>query len=216
MNSTKLRPAKKPAVISRAPFKTEPVTFYWAYGSNLNFRGMAVRCPSARPYRKLYATDGQLVFRSVADVEKHEGKRIPGGLWRITPRCERALDRYEGVEGGFYVKRYLWFVDNQGQRQRALYYKMGRGAGGIMPPSEGYLNTIIDGYRDFGLELYELDEAVQRSWMDKNLNPELRARYLRKGKPILAQADHVPLVELVDDMVGYEGEEDDEDEGETV
>jgi hypothetical protein len=161
-------------------------TFYWAYGSNLCEEAMLSRCPAARKVGPLYVPNGALVFRSCADVVSRQGWECPGGLWRITPECEEALDRYEGVEHGLYEKLYLTLGTKDGRRHKCLYYKMNEG--GIMPPPAYYLDTIVQGYRDFGLDLNHLEQALEHSWEQKNKTPYLRKRQKRKGNPILAES----------------------------
>jgi hypothetical protein len=158
---------------------------YWAYGSNLNVRQMRVRCPRAEKFERLYMADGALVFRGVADVEGREGSTVAGGLWKITADCERALDTYEGVGAGFYVKRYVT-LRVAGEVQECLFYKMRER--GIFPPSEMYLASIAEGYEDFGLDVDLLKAAVEQSWSDKDKTPDMRRRYRRKGQPSLARA----------------------------
>jgi gamma-glutamylcyclotransferase (GGCT)/AIG2-like uncharacterized protein YtfP len=164
----------------------EPVSLYFAYGSNLNVEAMKARCPKAEPYRKLYINNGQLVFRGVADVEGVEeaDSMVPGGLWHVTAECIEELDAYEGVSRGLYSKRYLTLLV-KGQRRSCLYYKMN--SVGVMPPWESYLDVIEQGYRDFKLDRRFLNEAVERAWGEKDKTPDLRRRWLAKGRPRLAQ-----------------------------
>lgn len=159
---------------------------YFAYGSNLSVAQMKKRCPKARKFKPLYITDGRLVFRGHADLQTFEGGRIAGGLWEITEECERALDWNEGVSTGTYAKRYLTFRMSGGAIRDCLFYKMR--LGGIQPPSQEYLNTIAQGYRDFDLDLSLLDEALERSWHDKDVTSVLRARHIKRGRPTLAKA----------------------------
>jgi len=177
---------RKPSIIKRvqaiiAP-PSEPTSLYWAYGSNLHVERMVARCRNAEPLSKLYLA-GRLVFRGVADVigPEREGELIAGGLWRITPECEEALDQYEGVNRyvparGMYVKKYLTLRVN-GEVQKCLYYQMT--SNGVMPPGEGYLNIIRQGYRDFGLNRDLLEEAVAYAYTRKDKGPQERSRYAR-------------------------------------
>ena len=172
---------KKPIQLPSPP----PPRFYWAYGSNLNLHRMRIRCPQARPYSPLIIDDGLLLFRGVADVEFNRGGKVAGGLWRITPQCIQALDRYEGVSIGLYRKKYLR-IRAEGQEHRVLYYQMT--IGGVMPPSESYLDTIVQGYRDFELDEALLDVAVRRSWDQKEITAHLRQRYGNRGRRALPSA----------------------------
>jgi hypothetical protein len=159
------------------------MTLYWAYGSNLNKAHMARRCPAARPVAPLTVPGKVLRFRHVADVVRSTRGSCPGAVWEITDECEKSLDVYEGVSGGLYVKRYFP-VDRGRGREQCLYYKMQRD--GIMPPSQGYLDIIAQGYEDWGLPTEALDRAVQHSWGNKDKTPYLRHRYARSGRPYLA------------------------------
>jgi len=159
---------------------------YWCYGSNLNVAHMAHRCPKAKVVGPLILEDGALVFRGVADVVTREGSIIPGGLWRITPECEAKLDQYEGVAGRLYLKRYLELKVGK-KREDCLFYQMAMRRG-VQPPSEGYFNTIVQGYKDFDLDLVYLNRALEESWNEKELTPHLRERYIKRGMPSLAKA----------------------------
>jgi gamma-glutamylcyclotransferase (GGCT)/AIG2-like uncharacterized protein YtfP len=155
---------------------------YFAYGSNLNRDAMARRCPDAKPIGALHLTDARLVFRGVADCIYEEGATCPGAVWKLTPECEAALDRYEGVSGGFYRKEYVTVTGFEGEDQMLLYVM---NSTGIFPPSEGYYQTIRQGYRDFELPLKYLRAAVKASWDDKAPSHRERQRHRRNGRPTL-------------------------------
>lgn len=165
--------------------RKEKGMLYFAYGSNLNEDAMKHRCPRARKVAPLSIKDAALVFRGVADVVHREGAICHGGLWRITSVCEKELDKYEGVSSGLYMKRYLVLRVN-GKKEDCLLYQM-KMSRGVMPPGEHYLNTILQGYRDFGLDESTLDLALQEAWNDKEVTDHLRRRYLAKGAPRLAK-----------------------------
>lgn len=158
---------------------------YWAYGSNLNIAQMKRRCPRAKPLCKLHLCHTALVFRGVADVVYDPEQMCPGGIWEITPACERELDLYEGVAHGLYRKEYLTVSLKKGPPQPCLYYQMNEE--GVMPPSEAYVETIERGYHDFGLDLAYLDRAIQASWDDKDKTPRLIHRHRAKGSPQLCR-----------------------------
>lgn len=157
---------------------------YFAYGSNLNFAAMARRCPAAKPLGKWTLPDSRLVFRGVADVAHEPGAKCIGGLWRITPACEAALDRYEGIGSGMYRKEYLDVAGDEEGEDRVMFYVMN--STGIFPPSRGYLETIRDGYRNFKLPMKHLHKAVRASWDDKAPSHVERRRHRRTGRPALA------------------------------
>lgn len=69
---------------------------YMAYGSNLNLRQMALRCPTAKVVGTKMLDGYQMIFQQVATIVPKEGATVPVAIWQIDAECERALDRYEG------------------------------------------------------------------------------------------------------------------------
>ncbi len=138
----------------------EPRTLYFAYGSNLYKDHMEARCPQADPVGRLLLPNYRLTFRGVADIEPCRGDHVEGGLFAITPRCEQLLDRYEGVPS-LYRKEYFVVKVGDGKTEQVLFYKMN--SGGVAPPGDMYLKTIMRGFADFSLDMSKLDEAVARS-----------------------------------------------------
>lgn len=163
---------------------------YFAYGSNLNVERMKGRCPRAIPLGNFYLRDARLVFRGVADCIYLPGAVCPGGLWSITEECEEALDRYEGFKksspsSGLYYKEIVEICNADGEVSAELMiYRMN--SSGIFPPSQLYLDTIAQGYRDFRLPIKRLKTAVKRSYDDKSPSKSEIRRYHRKGRPQLA------------------------------
>lgn len=163
----------------------------FAYGSNLNLEQMARRCPKAIPLGRQRVPDRRLVFRGVADCIADPGAVCYGGVWRITPDCEAALDIYEGVraEGGMYRKEYIPIKPMPDGEDALLVYVMN--STGIFPPSAYYLSAIREGYRDFKLPNKAhvlLKHAVRDAWDDKAPTHIERRRHMRNGRPRLAQA----------------------------
>lgn len=133
---------------------------YFAYGSNLNPRGMEARCPAAVVVDRAALLDWKLAFRGVADIVPSTGSRVEGALWRCTPKCLRALDVYEGVPS-YYRREWVEVQDRHGDTHRALTYVMCGGA--IRPPSLGYLATIHGGFDWLRIPLDTLEDAVNES-----------------------------------------------------
>lgn len=163
------------------------MTLMFAYGSNLNLSQMAKRCPAAVPIGRLKLNGWKLVFRGVADVIREDGATCWGGVWRITPRCEQALDVYEGVRSGMYRREWIPVKKTPQGETEMLVYVMN--STGIMPPSQYYLDVIRDGYHDFRMPRaarMALNRAVQESFDDKAPSHIERQRYRRNGRPRLA------------------------------
>lgn len=163
---------------------------YISYGSNLCKRAMRVRCPGAKPLGKFMLTKARLVFRGVADVEYDPDGEVPCGLWRINRQDEATLDTYEGVKSGFYDKNESIVLKYKSERTPALIYLMR--SEGVFPPSEGYANMIRQGYKDFGLDESYLDEAIERSFLEKEPDDQTRRRRVRQRQ----DSRHRNLVEM--------------------
>jgi hypothetical protein len=162
-------------------------TLVWAFGSNLDPAQMKRRCPSARKVMPFTVQNAALVFRAVADVAVRDGSKVPGGIWEISAADERQMDIYEGVSSGLY-KRYHFTITLKGVKRQVLFYKMNET--GIMPPSHQYIDTIMRGYRYFGLDLKYLDVALAEAHNDKHKTDYLKWRF-KRDRPILAKPDHI-------------------------
>ena len=137
-------------------------TLYIAYGSNLNLGQMARRCPYALAVGPAELSGYRLLFRggngsSVATVEPEESSSVPVLLWEITPRCEQALDYYEGWPRLY--RKEMVTVSFAGKPMEAMVYIMndGRPYG---TPAKFYYEAIAEGYATAGFDLAVLDEAV--------------------------------------------------------
>lgn len=137
---------------------------YIAYGSNLNIEQMGHRCPYAVPLGTAMLENYRLMFRggnnAVATVEPLEGCVVPVLLWEITPRCEEALDRYEGWPR-LYRKEDVT-VTFGGKPVAAMVYIMNE----VYPygqPGDYYLDVIKDGYATAGFDTAVLNAAIADS-----------------------------------------------------
>jgi hypothetical protein len=76
-----------------------------------------------------------------------------------------------------------------------MFYKMNKESyqdkpkdRGISPPYFSYLDMIIDGYRDFGLDMSYLERAVIESNKEANITKKLEERWQRRGQPKLVRS----------------------------
>ena len=145
--------------------------YYVAYGSNLNVRQMIMRCPNARIIGTSEIPDYELLFKgsktgSYLTIEQKDGASVPVGVWSINNADEATLDRYEGFPR-FYYKTEME-LPIKGIRTgnirncTALVYIMHEDRPfGI--PSRYYVETCLEGYRNFGFNKNVLFEAVKNS-----------------------------------------------------
>ena len=133
---------------------------YIAYGSNMNIKSMAYRCPYSKPIKAGYIPGWRLYFNDVASIEKADSNiKLPVVMWEIDKRDWDALDRYEGYPD-LYRKETIRFenedcivyIMNDGGMENKYKYNM---------PWDRYLKVIAQGYSDFELDIKILNEALK-------------------------------------------------------
>lgn len=143
---------------------------YVAYGSNMDLRQMAWRCPGAdlvgtgtlRGYRLLFKGSKT---GSYATVEPCEGAEVPVLLWEIGEGDERSLDRYEGFPD-FYRKREV-AVETESGEVAGMAYVM-RPDASCGEPGEWYYRVLERAY-----ELFGFDKAILEKALDDSLEAEV-------------------------------------------
>lgn len=133
---------------------------YVCYGSNLHLQQMSYRCPDATVYGSGVIKNYRLKFYGVASIEPQPGEDCPVGVWKISERDEKNLDRYEGFPS-LYRKEEIEVTMDSGEVVTAMVYIMNRN-GTEYDPSSTYYNTIYNGYKSFGLPTKYLEDAVNR------------------------------------------------------
>lgn len=122
---------------------------YFAYGSNLCVRQMALRCPGATDPRPAVLADHDWLInqRGVATVEPFAGAQVHGVLWLISDDDLAALDSAEGVPVRYRRDR-LTVHTGDGTSPAWVYIDHRVNPG---PPRPGYLPRVIDGAVHHGL-----------------------------------------------------------------
>jgi gamma-glutamylcyclotransferase (GGCT)/AIG2-like uncharacterized protein YtfP len=115
---------------------------YFAYGANMDAVAMAARCP-----RSTLIGQGRLnrhrfiiMREGYASVVRDPRATVHGILWDLALGDVPALDRYEGVASGLYVKA-MQPVSVPGGSKRALIYLGGTSTTGA--PRPGYLEAVL-------------------------------------------------------------------------
>ena len=122
---------------------------YFAYGANLNLRGMQTRCPGRKPLGTGVLPDHRLVFRGAADIEPIAGEQVHGALYEITPEHLNSLDRFESYPR-LYNRKQVEITNENGETVTATVYQMTR-RNSYSPPNAGYLGIILSGCRQWGI-----------------------------------------------------------------
>ena len=138
---------------------TKPM-LYIAYGSNINLPQMSFRCPHSKVVGTAMVKGWELEFRGVATIVPKPDTEVPVLLWELDPRDIPALNRYEGFPH-LYRQQEIE-VETPDGKAKGMVYLMNRGQ--ISPPSQGYLQTIWDGYKANGMDTSYLVEAAARAY----------------------------------------------------
>lgn len=142
---------------------------YFAYGSNMNLDQMGYRCPDAEVVGSVQLEDYRLAFcgrtsrSGVATILPEKGSYVNGVLWRITPVCEKNLDRYEGYPH-LYGKEIVTVKDAGGSIQSVTVYTMNSPYKECPAvPSDFYLKGILEGCRQNDIPSNPIMGAVKRT-----------------------------------------------------
>ena len=121
--------------------------YYFAYGSNLNRKQMAERCPESEP-RFLIFTGWSRQWRSgTASIKPFQGQKVPGAVYELSERDLRLLDRHEGYPA-LYNRMNVLVITEEGEAVRAVTYIKREQSEETRPTME-YLAVIQQGYRDW-------------------------------------------------------------------
>ena len=104
---------------------------YFAYGANMDVEAMARRCPRSKPlglarlmrHRLAVMREGWLTATRDANANVH------GVLWDVALADMPALDRYEGLGEGLYVKAAQPVVVAGGAKRALVYFGANCGPG---------------------------------------------------------------------------------------
>lgn len=132
---------------------------YIAYGSNINLKQMAYRCPHSKVVGTSEINDFELEFRGVATIVPNKGAAVPVLIWELDERDLPTLNKYEGWPRLYRQENMEFELD--GRTFEGMAYLMNRGE--ISPPSQQYYNTILQGYRENGLDESYLQKALENS-----------------------------------------------------
>jgi gamma-glutamylcyclotransferase (GGCT)/AIG2-like uncharacterized protein YtfP len=133
---------------------------YFAYGANMDGDAMTRRCPRSKPLgpsrfmrrRLAVMREGWLT------VARDPRSAVHGVLWDLALADVPALDRYESVATGLYVKLTQAVVAGRGARQAIVYVGANAGPGAARPD---YIAQVIAAARSWPLPA-EAVEARER------------------------------------------------------
>ena len=148
-------------------------TLYFAYGSNMDLYQMNYRCPSSEVIGKATLNDYKLAFRGhgFATVLPSPGDAVQGVLWRIASEDERRLDFYEDYPR-HYEKETVTVYAADGTSQEVMVYIMAAPLKDrITPPSPPYLEGILRGCEQNGIDPAAVEQAARESKPSRSQRP---------------------------------------------
>ena len=141
--------ARKAAVSITPRGMARKGNLYFAYGANIAIRDMRSRCPGA----KLLGTAKLRSFRfrinrdGYATVVPDARKTVFGALWRLTVRDLRALDAFEEIDRGIYIRTRVDVRLPRGGAIPAIIYLATNAEPGR--PQRRYIRGIVESARHF-------------------------------------------------------------------
>lgn len=138
---------------------------YIAYGSNMDEKQMAFRCPDAGVTGTGVVEGYHLLFKGKLDcayatIEPKEGCWVPVLVWEISKADERRLDRYEGYPKLYYKKEIPVLVN--GERKKAMVYIMDE-KNLMNRPNCDYYQILGAAYQKYGFDNTVLNSAREES-----------------------------------------------------
>ena len=132
---------------------------------------MIMRCPNARIIGTSEIPDYELLFKgsktgSYLTIESKVGASVPVGVWKVNSTDETALDRYEGFPTFYYkteVELPIKGIRTGKIRNRTAFVYIMHEDRPFGIPSRYYVETCLEGYRNFGFDKNVLFEAVKNS-----------------------------------------------------
>ena len=137
---------------------------YFAYGSNMDWKQMKERCPSARFVGVANLPDHRLAFTrksitrscGVADVVREAGLSVWGIVFEISAHDVSALDKSEGYRPGRAKNSYrrrecMVFLDGNEERPVTANSYFAKRESDPPLPNQAYKDLILSGARHWHL-----------------------------------------------------------------
>jgi hypothetical protein len=126
------------------------MTLHFAYGSNMSRALMRRRCPGARALGPARLDGWRFVImrEGYASIVPAPGAAVHGVVWSLTPRDLAALNAYESLDRGLYVRRVLPVAVVGRRRPALVYVAPGRAPG---RPQPGYQELVVAAAREWNL-----------------------------------------------------------------
>lgn len=142
------------------------MTLHFAYGSNMSRVLMRARCPRAEAIGTATLSGWRFVIipEGFGSIAPQPGGRVHGVLWRLSARDVAAVNVYESIDAGLYMRRRLP-VRCGATHAMALVYIACRQGEGL--PRPGYIPLVVEAAREWQLPeayIYSLARWAPSRW----------------------------------------------------
>ena len=130
------------------------MTLHFAYGSNMSRALMGARCRDAEAIGTATLSGWRFVVNpeGFGSIAPRPGGRVHGVLWRLNARDLAAINAYESVDSGLYLRRQLPVRCGDVQAMALVYIARRQGEG---TPRPGYIPLVVEAAREWQLpEIY--------------------------------------------------------------
>ncbi len=126
------------------------MTLHFAYGSNMSRALMAARCPTARALGVATLAGWRFVVNpdGVGSIAPAPGALLHGVLWDVGLRDLVAINAYESVDTGLYVRRVLPVMHGAHRVPALTFIARRQGQGRARP---GYISLVVAAAREWDL-----------------------------------------------------------------
>src|SRR5262245_62783672 len=123
---------------------------HFAYGSNMSRLLMGARCPGAQAVGLATLAGGRFAINrgGFGTLALHPGGLVHGVLWRLSARDLVAINAYESVDTGLYLRRSLPVRYGAKQMTALVYLTSQQGEG---TPRPGYIHLVVQAAREWNL-----------------------------------------------------------------
>jgi gamma-glutamylcyclotransferase (GGCT)/AIG2-like uncharacterized protein YtfP len=123
---------------------------HFAYGSNMSRVLMGSRCPAAQAVGLATLAGWRFVINreGFGTLAPHAGGRVHGVVWRLSARDLAAINAYESVDTGLYLRRSLPVRCGAKQVTALVYLTSRQGEG---TPRPGYIHLVMQAAREWNL-----------------------------------------------------------------
>lgn len=132
--------------------------FYFAYGSNLSKKQMAMRCPDCKARLSAILPNYKLIFTGfsrtwkggTASIKPFRGEKVRGAIYEISEADLKKLDKFEDYPGTYDRINITPWTDDGDPIEAITYIKKEQSQ--ETKPSPEYIAAIRQGYKDWQIE----------------------------------------------------------------